>query len=72
MTAMRHRYLASIALLVAFVAVGLVAPASGQAPKKYNVSKTQWGDPDLKGVWNDATSTPLRSQDARPGRSWSC
>ena len=60
MTAMRTRYLASIALLVAFVAVGLVAPASGQAPRKYNVPKTPWGDPDLQGVWNDATSTPLQ------------
>src|SRR6201993_679288 len=25
--------------------------------------KTSWGDPDLQGVWNDATSTPLE----RPG-----
>src|SRR5919109_444146 len=49
--------------LVAFavaVAVALVAPAAGQAPKKYNPPKTPWGDPDLQGVWNDATSTPLQ------------
>src|SRR6185437_11248661 len=25
--------------------------------------RTPWGDPDLQGVWNDATSTPLQ----RPG-----
>jgi hypothetical protein len=47
-----------------------MSPASGQAPKKgaapssparpYNVAKTPWGDPDLQGVWNDATSTPLQ------------
>src|SRR5262252_6982818 len=46
-----------------------MSPASGQAPKKAtapvktSVPKTPWGDPDLQGVWNDATSTPLQ----RPG-----
>jgi hypothetical protein len=60
---MRNRLLASIGVLVAVVAVGLVIPAAGQAPKKYNAPKTPWGDPDLQGVWNDATSTPLQ----RPG-----
>jgi hypothetical protein len=46
-----------------------MSPASGQAPKKAaapaktTVPKTSWGDPDLQGVWNDATSTPLQ----RPG-----
>jgi hypothetical protein len=46
-----------------------MSPASGQVPKKAaapaktTVPKTPWGDPDLQGVWNDATSTPLQ----RPG-----
>jgi hypothetical protein len=31
------------------------APAS----KAWTPPKTPWGDPDLQGVWNDATSTPL-------------
>jgi hypothetical protein len=49
--------------------VASISPASGQAPKKAavpakaTVPKTPWGDPDLQGVWNDATSTPLQ----RPG-----
>jgi len=60
MTAMHYRFFASTALLAVVVAVGLVAPASGQAQKKYNTPKTPWGDPDLQGVWNDATSTPLQ------------
>jgi len=60
---MRNRLLASLGVLVAVVAVGLVGPAAGQAPKKYTAPKTPWGDPDLQGVWNDATSTPLQ----RPG-----
>jgi hypothetical protein len=28
--------------------------------KGWNAPKTPWGDPDLQGVWNDATSTPLQ------------
>jgi hypothetical protein len=53
------------------IAVLSLTSLSGQAPKKaaapakkaYAVPKTPWGDPDLQGVWNDATSTPLQ----RPG-----
>src|SRR5262249_6770345 len=39
------------------------APKKAAAPAKTTVPKTPWGDPDLQGVWNDATSTPLQ----RPG-----
>ena len=31
--------------------------------RTWNAPRTPWGDPDLQGVWNDATSTPLQ----RPG-----
>src|SRR5579864_4213622 len=60
-------------LLIALAA--LSGPSAGQAVKKTAASKTAaiskkqavphtpWGDPDLQGVWNDATSTPLQ----RPG-----
>ncbi len=63
-------------LLILAVAVVSLSPVLGQAPKKAStatavkkasapaaVRKTPWGDPDLQGVWNDATSTPLQ----RPG-----
>src|SRR3989441_7404373 len=43
------------------------APATAKAPaaakasaRKWAAPKTPWGDPDLQGVWNDATSTPLQ------------
>jgi len=56
-----------IVLVIAFMSI---SAASAQAPKKaaaqqktYVAPKTPWGDPDLQGVWNDATSTPLQ----RPG-----
>jgi len=36
------------------------AAASARQAKSYIPPKTPWGDPDLQGVWNDATSTPLQ------------
>ena len=43
------------------------APAKAATPskaatptKEWSAPKTPWGDPDLQGVWNDATSTPLQ------------
>src|SRR5881296_1641295 len=39
------------------------APKPAPAAKAWTAPKTPWGDPDLQGVWNDATSTPLQ----RPG-----
>ena len=69
---MSHRLWISISIL----AVVPLMPAAGQAPKteaprkvaakntapskKAAVPHTPWGDPDLQGVWNDATSTPLQ------------
>ena len=34
--------------------------AKAVAGKAWTPTKTPWGDPDLQGVWNDATSTPLQ------------
>jgi hypothetical protein len=33
---------------------------SRAAAKPYAVPHTSWGDPDLQGIWNNATSTPLQ------------
>ena len=66
---MSHRCSISTgALAGAIVVASLVAvPVAGQAParatapaKAYTPPKTPWGDPDLQGIWNDATSTPLQ------------
>ena len=49
---------------VVAVAIALTVALAGQTPAKpakaYAVPRTPWGDPDLQGVWNDATSTPLQ------------
>jgi hypothetical protein len=49
-------------LSAAAIAIALTASLGGQSGsvQKYKVPRTPWGDPDLQGVWNDATSTPLQ------------
>jgi hypothetical protein len=42
------------------------SPSKAAGPSKaWAPPKTPWGDPDLQGVWNDATSTPLQRQTGR-------
>jgi hypothetical protein len=71
---MNYRFSTSMGALAIAMAIGSLSPAAGQAPKKTVAAKataspnkgnfrTPWGEPDLQGVWNDATSTPLQ----RPG-----
>src|SRR5262245_11180328 len=60
---MRNPVIRSLAVVVASMAIAFEVPVAGQAPKRYSPPRTPWGDPDLQGVWNDATSTPLQ----RPG-----
>ena len=47
---------AAIALLLA------AAPAAGQPASggDWTAPRTPWGDPDLQGLWNNATTTPLQ------------
>jgi len=52
-----------IAVLILSASTGLA-----QAPKKWTPPKTPWGDPDLQGVWNDATSTPLERPNGLAGK----
>jgi hypothetical protein len=60
---MRNPVIRALAVAVAWLTIAFAVPVGGQAPKKYSSPRTPWGDPDLQGVWNDATSTPLQ----RPG-----
>ena len=58
---MRIRGLAAARLLAFVLVVGglAAAPAAGQAQDDYEVSRTPWGDPDLQGLWDTRTYTPL-------------
>jgi len=54
---MSHRTLASVCAAAVFVALALwAAPAGAQNSK---VPRTDWGKPDLTGVWDFRTITPL-------------
>ena len=55
MNAMKAAALSAVA-----IAIALTVSLSGQGKRPYSAPKTPWGDPDLQGVWNDATSTPLQ------------
>ncbi len=59
---MRHRIFLAlwISLFLSSPASARQAAAPKAPPRVWTAPKTPWGDPDLQGVWNDATSTPLQ------------
>ena len=64
---MRSRVLASVGILAAVIAVGLVglATLAGQAPTP---PRTSWGAPDLQGIWDFRTLTPFQRPSALAGK----
>jgi len=62
---MKRRFFASTAVVAAVIALALLAsiPAAAQAPKAaakaWNPPRTAQGQPDLQGMWNYSTLTPL-------------
>ena len=56
---MRHRVFAFLCAGVALVVVSLSAtPVAAQT-----TLRTEWGDPDLRGIWDFRTITPLQRPD---------
>ena len=47
--------------LLALIAVGMLLATTlvGQAPARRSLPRTPWGDPDLQGLWTNATITPF-------------
>jgi hypothetical protein len=74
---MLRGFLTSIFIAAVITALLVPAPLSAQttastsstqrpqAAKAWSPARTPWGDPDLQGVWNDATSTPLQRPASR-------
>jgi hypothetical protein len=64
---MTSRFLAAVlapvaaVLLVPGAALGQAKPSS--RPANYQQPKTAWGDPDMQGIWNNVTATPLQRSD---------
>ena len=61
---MRGRHLAALLSLTAFLftpiaAVGQTRPLPPK-PTRYEPPRTPWGQPDLQGIWNNVTATPLQ------------
>jgi hypothetical protein len=63
--------IAAVAIVVGLAAIARQLPAGVQATadgEEWIPTRTPWGDPDLQGVWNDATSTPLQRPDGRASK----
>ena len=56
---MRHRAAAPRPLSILFVLLACAAAAGQPAPGAGEVPRTAWGDPDLQGVWDFRSLTPL-------------
>ena len=65
---MVHRFLGSAAFALAFVSLGPM-PVAGQAPKKWTARRTPDGQPDLQGIWSNATITPLERPNELAGKA---
>src|SRR3977135_886284 len=55
--------LLGVMLLVPVTAIGQVRPSSQARTAKWEQPHTPWGDPDLQGIWNNVTATPLQRPD---------
>ena len=59
---MSHRYLAAVVAAVAIVALTPLA-AAAQAETAADLPRTAWGTPDLQGVWDFRSITPMERPD---------
>ena len=68
---MRNGFLTSVSIAVG-TALLLPVHVNGQpaAANTVSESRTLWGDPDLQGIWNHGTATPLERPDAQSGREF--
>ena len=66
---MRHLRLASTGVLIVAAAAAWLAPrpAAGQQPGPL---RTPWGDPDLQGVWDYRTATPMERPEEFAGQEF--
>jgi hypothetical protein len=56
-TGMRHQFVRAIIVIIGVSSA--LATSFGQAPARRTPLRTPWGDPDLQGLWTNATITPF-------------
>jgi hypothetical protein len=66
---MGHRALAFVSVAVGIL-VALVFSAAAPATAQTKVSRTPWGQPDLQGIWDFRTITPLERPESLSGREF--
>ena len=74
------RTIKTLALPATLLILASMAPVAGQTPasrpggappaKKWPVPHTPWGHPDLQGIWNNGTTTPLERPEDLSGREF--
>ena len=71
MSEMRHRFLLSLSAIAVAVAALATISITAQAPKSSArpVLRTAWGAPDLQGVWDFRTITPMERPKDLTGKS---
>ena len=68
---MRHRCLACVGALATVMAALAPVPAAGQAvADPWTPPRTPWGEPDLQGIWDFRTITPLERPDEHEGKQF--
>ena len=71
MTYHKLTVLSAVVLLVALAPMAVAQPVSaGRAPDGSPAPRMPWGVPDLQGVWDHGTATPLERPDRYEGREF--
>jgi hypothetical protein len=64
-------YLAVMILLVLMAGLAIAqTPKAAGTVKKWTPPRTSWGDPDLQGIWNNSTITPLERPEELRGKEF--
>jgi hypothetical protein len=68
-----RRYLTAFVTLIVFGLAPITAfgqtRQSQARPRQYQPPRTPWGHPDLHGIWNNVTATPLQRSDANKDKA---
>src|SRR5436305_14248140 len=67
---MNHRFAGLVCATTVLIALGLTNPVRVDGQARWSQPRTPDGQPDLQGVWSNATLTPLERPAAFAGREF--